>query len=117
MILAWDFQSIASTPTGIFPVTSASPLFEDLFKKADTTGTRLNGTCSTVLPHFLMATAHLSSGLVGSLSRGKTLGTIQNFKVHYRKLLLRLVLLKIDKTNDTASQIVKLEAIRWVAKA
>ena len=42
-------------------------------------------------------------------------------KVHYRKLLLRFVLSKIDQTNDTASQIVKsvsvLTAIRWVAEA
>ena len=49
------------------------------------------------------------------------LGIIQNFKVHYRKLLLRFVLSKIDETNDTASQIVKsisvLMAIRWVAEA
>ena len=28
-------------------------------------------------------------------------------KVHYRKLLLRFVLVKIDKTNDTASLIVR----------
>ena len=49
------------------------------------------------------------------------LGIIQNFKVHYRKLLLRFVLSKIDQTSDTASQIVKsvsvLMAIRWVAEA
>lgn len=49
------------------------------------------------------------------------LGIIQNFKVHYRRLLLRFVLSKIDETNDTASQIVKsvdvLIAIRWVAEA
>ena len=48
-------------------------------------------------------------------------GIIQNFKIHYRKLLLRFVLSKIDDTNDTASQIVKsisvLMAIRWVAEA
>ena len=41
--------------------------------------------------------------------------------MHYRKLLLRFVLSKIDQTNDTASQIVKsvsvLAAIRWVAEA
>ena len=46
---------------------------------------------------------------------------IQNFKVHYRNLLLHFVLSKIDQTNDTASQIVKsvsvLTAIRWVAEA
>ena len=49
------------------------------------------------------------------------LGIIQNFKIHYRKLLLRFVLSKIDYTNDTVSQIVKsisvLMAIRWVAEA
>ena len=49
------------------------------------------------------------------------LGIIQNFKVMYRKLLLRFVLSKIDQTNDNASQIVKsvsvLTAIRWVAQA
>ena len=49
------------------------------------------------------------------------LGIIQNFKVHYRKLLLRFVLSKTDGTKDTASQIVKsisvLTAIRWVAEA
>ena len=49
------------------------------------------------------------------------LGIIQNFKIHYRKLLLRFVLSKIDESNDSASQIVKsvsvLMAIRWVAEA
>ena len=35
------------------------------------------------------------------------LGIIQNFKVHYRKLLLRFVLSKIDETVDTVSQIIK----------
>ena len=49
------------------------------------------------------------------------LGIIQNFKIHYRKLLLRFVISKIDYTNDTVSQIVKsisvLIAIRWVAEA
>ena len=49
------------------------------------------------------------------------LAIIQNFKIHYRKLLLGFVLSKIDDTNDTASQIVKsisvLMAIRWVAEA
>lgn len=49
------------------------------------------------------------------------LGIIQNFKVHYRKLLLRYVLSKIDETDDSASQIVQsvtvLTAIRWVAEA
>ena len=49
------------------------------------------------------------------------LGIIQNFKVHYRKLLLSFVLSKIDDTTYTASQIAKtvnvLKAIRWVAEA
>ena len=49
------------------------------------------------------------------------LGIIQNFKIHYRKLLLRFVISKIDETNDSASQIVKsvsvLMAVRWVAEA
>ena len=49
------------------------------------------------------------------------LGIIQNFKIHYRILLLRFVLSKIDETNDSASQIVKsvsvLMAVRWVAEA
>ena len=48
------------------------------------------------------------------------MGIIENFKIHYRKLL-RFVLSKIDDTNDTASQIAKsisvLMAIRWVAEA
>ena len=48
------------------------------------------------------------------------LGIIQNFRIHYRKLLLCFVLSKIDETNDTASQIVNsasvLKAIRWVAE-
>ena len=47
-------------------------------------------------------------------------GIIQNFKVHYRTLLLRYVLSKIDQTTDTAADISKsvnvLKAIRWVAK-
>ena len=44
------------------------------------------------------------------------LGIIQNFKIHYRKLLLCFVLSKIDETDDTASQIVNSvsKAIRWV---
>ena len=49
------------------------------------------------------------------------LGIIQNFKLHYRKHLLRFVLSKIDQSDETASQIVKsvnaLRAIRWVAEA
>ena len=48
------------------------------------------------------------------------LGIIHNFKVHYRHLLLRYVLVKIDEC-DTASEVVKsvniLMAIRWVAQA
>ena len=39
------------------------PLFDDHFRKVDTTGARLNGTCLTVSPHFLMAIVLLSSGL------------------------------------------------------
>ena len=38
-----------ATHTTLFPVTLASHFFEDLFKKADTTGARLNGTCPTIL--------------------------------------------------------------------
>ncbi len=49
------------------------------------------------------------------------LGIIQNFKIHYRKLLMRFVLSKIDKTDSTASEIAKsvdvLKAIRWAAEA
>ena len=48
------------------------------------------------------------------------LGIIQNFKTHYRKLLLRYVLSKIDDC-ETASEVAKsvnvLKAIRWVASA
>ena len=63
MIFTWDFQPIASTGFTLFPVTSASPLFDDRFRKVDTTGARLNGTCLTVSPHFSMAIVLLSSGL------------------------------------------------------
>ena len=49
------------------------------------------------------------------------LGIIQNFKVHYRKFLLRFVISKIDETTESASEIVKsvdvLKAIRWVAES
>ena len=49
------------------------------------------------------------------------LGIIQNFEVHYRKLLLSYVLSKIDETTLTASQIAKtvnvLKALRWVSEA
>ena len=49
------------------------------------------------------------------------LGIIQNFKVHYRKLLLRFVLSKIDQTTLKASEIAKtvnvLKAMRWVSES
>ena len=49
------------------------------------------------------------------------LGIIQNFKVHYRKLLMRFILAKIDENTSTASEIAKsvdvLKAIRWVSEA
>ena len=48
------------------------------------------------------------------------LGIIQNFKTHYRSLLLKYVLTKIDQCNS-ASEVVRsvdiLTAIRWVARA
>ena len=48
------------------------------------------------------------------------LGIIQNFKVHYHKLLFRFVLAKIEECTS-ASEITKsvtiLHAIRWVAEA
>ena len=48
------------------------------------------------------------------------LGIIQNFKLHYRKLLMRFVLTKIEECA-TASEVVKslniLHAIRWIAGA
>ena len=48
------------------------------------------------------------------------LGIIQNFKVNYRKLLLRFVILKIDEC-ETAAEVIKsvsiLQAVRWVAQA
>ena len=47
-------------------------------------------------------------------------GIIQNFKIHYKCLLLRYILTKIDECQ-TASEVVKsvniLIAIRWVAQA
>ena len=48
------------------------------------------------------------------------LGIIQNFKMYYRRFLLRYVLSEIDRC-DTASDVVKsvniLLAIRWVSEA
>ena len=48
------------------------------------------------------------------------LGIIQNFKVHYRKLLLRYIVVKIDQ-HSLASEVAKniniLQAIRWIAEA
>lgn len=48
-------------------------------------------------------------------------GIIKNFKVHYRRLLLKHTLAQIDGTELTASAIVKtihvLTAIRWIKKA
>ena len=48
------------------------------------------------------------------------MGIIQNFKVHYRTLLLRYVLSIIDQTTSTAAEISKsvtvFRAIRWVAE-
>ena len=99
----------------LFPVTYTSPLLQDLFRKADIIGARLNGTCPIVSPDLLIPPNTTSQ------IQPLDLGIIQNFKIHYRKLLLRFVLSKIDDTNDTASQIVKsisvLMAIRWVAEA
>ena len=90
-------------------------MLQDLFRKADIIGARLNGTCPTVSPDLLIPPNTTSQ------IQPLDLGTIQNFKIHYRKLLLRFVLSKIDDTNDTVSQIVKsisvLMAIRWVAEA
>ena len=98
----------------LFPVTSTSPLLQDLLRKADIIEARLNGTCPTVSPDLLIPPNTTSQ--IHPLD----LGIIQNFKIHYRKLL-RFVLSKIDDTNDTASQIVKsismLMAIRWAAEA
>ena len=99
----------------LFPVTSPSPLLQDFFRKADIIGARLNGTRPTVSPDLLIPPDTTSQ------IQPLDLGIIQNFKIHYRKLLLRFVLSKIDDTNDTAWQIVKsisvLMAIRWVAEA
>ncbi len=48
-------------------------------------------------------------------------GIIQNFKVHYKTILLRYILSKIDDTSLTGAEIVKtvdvLKAIRWAAQA
>ena len=48
-------------------------------------------------------------------------GIIKNFKVHYRRLLLKHTLAQIDATDFTASAIAKtinmLTAIRWIKKA
>lgn len=48
------------------------------------------------------------------------LGIIQNFKLYYRKLLMRFILAKIEECT-TASDVVKsltvLHAIRWIAQA
>lgn len=48
------------------------------------------------------------------------LGIIQNFKLHYRKLLMRFIVAKIEEST-TASEVLKsitvLHAIRWVAQA
>ena len=72
------------------------------------------GTCPTVSPDLLIPPNTTSQ------IQPLDLDIIQNFKIHYRKLL-RFVLSKIDDTNDTAPQIVKsisvLMAIRWVAEA
>ena len=48
------------------------------------------------------------------------LGIIRNFKVHYRKLLFRFVLAKIDQCtsgSDVTKSLTILHAIRWVAEA
>ena len=48
------------------------------------------------------------------------LGIIQNFKVHYRRFLLRYVLSKIDEcesASEVASEVSILVAIRWIAQA
>ena len=48
------------------------------------------------------------------------LGVIQNFKVHYRRLLLRFVLASIDScssASEVAGSISILTAIRWILQA
>ena len=48
------------------------------------------------------------------------LGIIKNFKVHYRKLLFRYVVAKIDEctmASEVAKKIHILQAIRWIAEA
>ena len=52
------------------PVTSTSPLLIPLRRKADTTGTTLKGRWPTTSLLLLMATANLSSELLGSRSSG-----------------------------------------------
>ena len=90
-------------------------MLQDLFRKADIIGARLNRTCPTVSPDLLIPPN------TASQIQPLDLGIIQNFKIYYRTLLLRFVLSKIDDTNVTASQIVKsisvLMGIRWVAEA
>lgn len=47
-------------------------------------------------------------------------GIIKNFKVYYRKLLLRYIVAKIDQhslASDVATNINVLQAIRWMAEA
>ena len=48
------------------------------------------------------------------------LGIIKNFKVYYRKLLLRYIVVKIDQyslASEVAKKINVLQAIRWIAEA
>ena len=74
-------------------------------------------------PHYLKgkySNIYLSPNTTSQL-HPLDLGIVQNFKVHYRKLLLCFVLSKTDESNDTASQIVKFVSVftvsRWVAEA
>ena len=48
------------------------------------------------------------------------LGIIQNFKLHYRKLLMRFVLAKVEEctsASDVTKSLTVLHAIRWIAQA
>ena len=73
-----------------------------------------------ILLKIVLATSKFLPPNTTSKLQPLDLGIIQNFKVHYRTLLLRFVLSQIDvcdKASEVAKSVSILHSIRWAAQA